>query len=40
MSHGVNRGDIKSGKIDEREKFIKKIISLNKDIKFDIYGSN
>ena len=38
MSHGVNRGDIKSGKIDEREKFIEKIISLNKNIKFDIYG--
>jgi glycosyltransferase involved in cell wall biosynthesis len=38
MSHGVNRGNIKTGKIDEREKFIKKIISLNKDIKFDIYG--
>ena len=38
MSHGVNRGNIKSGKIDEREAFIKKIISKNKDIKFDIYG--
>ena len=38
MSHGVNRGNIKSGKIDEREVFIKKILKLNKDIKFDIYG--
>ena len=38
MSHGVNRGNIKSGKIDEREVFIKKILELNKDIKFDIYG--
>ena len=38
MSHGVNRGNIKSGKIDERESFIKKILQLNKDIKFDIYG--
>ena len=38
MSHGVNRGTIKSGKKDERENFIKELISLNKDIKFDIYG--
>ena len=40
MSHGVNRGNIKSGKIDEREKFIKQMLKLNKDIKFDIYGYN
>ena len=40
MSHGVNRGNIKSGKVDEREKFIKRILKLNKDIKFDIYGYN
>ena len=38
MSHGVNRGNIKSGKIDEREIFIKKILRLNRNIKFDIYG--
>ena len=38
MSHGVNRGSIKFGKIDERETFIKNIMKLNKDIKFDIYG--
>ena len=38
MSHGVNRGKIKSGKKDERENFIKELIYLNKDIKFDIYG--
>ena len=38
MSHGVNRGKIKSGKKDERENFIKELIHLNKDIKFDIYG--
>tara|TARA_B100001057_G_C22858385_1_gene953523 strand:+ start:589 stop:2718 length:2130 start_codon:yes stop_codon:yes gene_type:complete len=38
MSHGVNRGKIKSGKKDERENFIKELIDLNKDIKFDIYG--
>ena len=40
LSHGVNRGIIKSGKKDEREDFIKKLILLNKDIKFDIYGYN
>ena len=38
MSHGVNRGIVKSGKKDERETFIKELINLNKDIKFDIYG--
>ena len=38
MSHGVNRGTIKSGKIDERENFITQMIEKNKDIKFDIYG--
>ena len=40
MSHGVNRGIIKSGKKDERERFVKELINLNKDIKFDIYGYN
>ena len=40
MSHGVNRGTIKSGKKDEREVFVKKLIELNKDIKFDVYGYN
>ncbi len=40
MSHGVNRGIIKAGKIDERENFIKQLKFLNKDIKFDIYGYN
>ena len=38
MSHGVNRGKVKSGKKDEREGFVKDLIELNKDIKFDIYG--
>ena len=38
MSHGVNRGTVKSGKIDERENFITKMIQMNKNIKFDIYG--
>ena len=40
MSHGVNRGNLKTGKIDEREKIIKKLISLNKNLKFDFYGYN
>ena len=40
MSHGVNRGRIKAGKKDERENFIKELMHLNKDIKFDIYGFN
>lgn len=40
MSHGVNRGNIKKGKIDERENYIQRIISQNKNIKFDIYGIN
>ena len=40
ISHGVNRGNIKTGKVDEREGVIKKILKLNKDIKFDIYGFN
>ena len=40
MSHGVNRGVVKSGKIDEREHFVKSLIELNKNLKFDIYGYN
>ena len=40
MSHGVNRGVVKSGKKDEREILIKDLIELNKDIKFDVYGFN
>ena len=40
MSHGVNRGIIKSGKNDEREIFVNELINLNKNLKFDIYGYN
>ena len=40
MSHGVHRGELKSGKEDDREKFINKLINLNKNIKFDVYGMN
>ena len=40
MSHGVHRGGLKRGKIDDRENYINKLIKKNKDIKFDIYGMN
>ncbi len=40
MSHGVHRGGLKIGKIDDREIFINKLIKLNRDLKFDIYGMN
>ena len=40
MSHGVNRGNLKSGKIDERDQVINKLIELNQNLKFDFYGHN
>ena len=40
MSHGVHRGALKAGKIDDRENFINKLIKLNSNLKFDIYGMN
>ena len=40
MSHGVHRGALKIGKEDDREKFINKLINLNKELKFDVYGMN
>ena len=40
MSHGVHRGGLKVGKKDDREIFINKLIKLNKNLKFDIYGMN
>ncbi len=40
MSHGVHRGHLKKGKIDDREIFINRLIKKNKNIKFDIYGMN
>ena len=40
MSHGVHRGELKTGKIDDREGFINKLIKLNSNLKFDIYGMN
>ena len=38
MSHGVNKGVLRRNKVDVREPFVKKLISLNPDIIFDIYG--
>ena len=40
MSHGVHRGLLKKGKNDDREFFINRLISQNKDVKFDVYGMN
>jgi hypothetical protein len=40
MSHGVHRGILKKGKVDNRELFINKLIENCKDVKFDIYGMN
>ena len=40
MSHGVHRGDLKKGKFDDREVFINKLLKMNKNISFDIYGMN
>ncbi len=40
MSHGVHRGGLKAGKKDDREIFINKLIKLNKNLKFDVYGMN
>ena len=38
LSHGVHRGVLKSGKTDDRIKFLKKLVNITPDIKFDIYG--
>ena len=38
LSHGVHRGILKSGKIDDRVIFLKNLQKLSTDIKFDIYG--
>ena len=39
MSHGVHRGNLKSGKYDDREKILQKLLK-KPDIKFDFYGIN
>ena len=40
MSHGVHRGELKSGKNDDREIFINKLIKRNSNLAFDVYGMN
>jgi glycosyltransferase involved in cell wall biosynthesis len=40
MSHGVHRGTLKKGKLDNRETFLKKIIKYNTNLNFDFYGIN
>ena len=40
MSHGVHRGQLKSGKIDDREIFINKLIKKSPNLTFDVYGMN
>ena len=40
LSHGVHRGTLKPGKTDHRETFLKKLIELNSEIKFNIFGIN
>ncbi|WP_415301173.1 glycosyltransferase [Candidatus Pelagibacter sp. Uisw_134_02] len=40
MSHGVHRGVLKSGKFDERENFINKLLKKLPNTKFDLYGLN
>ncbi len=38
ISHGVHRGKLRKGKVDEREIFIKKLLRKSYNINFDIYG--
>jgi glycosyltransferase involved in cell wall biosynthesis len=38
LSHGVHRGVLKSGKTDDRITFLKNLINITPDVKFDIYG--
>ncbi len=38
LSHGVHRGVLKMGKIDDRINFIQKLKEKTSDVKFDIYG--
>ena len=38
ISHGVHRGILREGKLDERELFIKRLLKYCKDVNFDIYG--
>ena len=38
MSHGVHRGHLKTGKKDQREIFINRLMKMNLNISFDLYG--
>jgi len=38
LSHGVHRGTLKSGKFDNREFILRKLVKLNSEIKFNIFG--
>jgi len=40
LSHGVHRGTLKPGKYDNREFLLNKLIQLNSEIKFNIFGIN
>ena len=40
LSHGVHRGSLKPGKIDDREFFINNLIKSNSEVKFHIFGVN
>ena len=40
LSHGVHRGVLKSGKIDDRISFLKDLVNKTPDVKFDLYGIN
>ena len=38
LSHGVHRGVLKTGKIDDRIQFLNKLKSMTPNVKFDLYG--
>ena len=38
LSHGVHRGVLKRGKVDDRNLFLNKLVEKTPNIKFDIYG--
>ena len=38
LSHGVHRGTLKIGKKDDREIFIQKLIKINEEAKFNLFG--
>lgn len=40
VSHGVNRGDLKKNKIDERYIFLKLLMTKSEDITYNIFGFN